>query len=144
MKAARPRLSSEVLKRGYSDEEIAHIYELARFSIEIGEFRRGELIASGLVEVAPEFAPAWLCVAFVHLHNRAYDQAIQAAQHALKVDSGSEAALLYLVSGYLGAEDYNSAGTHLGELGELFESGGLDDPHALRFYRALLARYQNR
>jgi tetratricopeptide (TPR) repeat protein len=144
MKAPRPRLSSEVLKRGYSDEEIAHIYELARFSLEVGEFRRAEIIAHGLVEIAPDFGPGWLCVAFMHLHNRAYEQAIQAAQHALKIDPASEAALLYLVSGYLGAGDFNSAGTHLGELGDLFEAGGLSDPHALRFYRAMLARYQSR
>jgi tetratricopeptide (TPR) repeat protein len=144
MKPARPRLSSEVLKRGYSDEEVANIYELARFSLENGDYRRAERIADGLVAVAPEFAPAWLCLSFVHLNNKSFDQAISCAQQAQKLDSDSAAALLYLVAGLLGSGDFNSAGTHLGELGERIESGSIDDPATIRFYRAQLARYQSR
>ena len=144
MKPPRQRLSSEVIKRGYSDEEIAHLYELARFSLETGETRRAELIATGLVEVAPEFEPGWLCLATVHLHGRAYEAAIGAAKQAHQLNPDSVVALLLLVTASLATGDYNSAGTFLGEVGERIDAGAVEDQNALRFYRAQLARFQAR
>ncbi|MBN8548285.1 MAG: tetratricopeptide repeat protein [Deltaproteobacteria bacterium] len=140
----RKRQPSEVLKRGYSDEEIANIYELGRLSLENGNLRRAEAIMNGLIEVAPDFACAWLGMAYIHIQNRDFEAALQATRQALKIDPHFNEALLYLVACLLTTGDYSSAGTYLGELGELIESGGLDDPGMVRFYRTQMARYQNR
>jgi len=143
-KSARERLGSEIVKRGYSDEEIANIYELARFSLENGDWRRAEVIAGGLVEVAPEFSPAWLALSYIHIQNKEYDSALQAAQQAVRVDHESPQAVLFLIACLLTTGDYNAAGTYLGEIGEKIESGAIDDPNVIRFYRAQLARFQSR
>lgn len=141
---ARKRQASEVLKRGYSDEEIANIYELGRLSLENGNLRRAEAILGGLVEVAPDFACAWLGMSYIHIQNQDYEAALQTTRQALKIDPNFNQATLYLVACLLTTGDYSSAGTYLGELGELIESGGMDDPSMVRFYRTQLARYQNR
>lgn len=143
-KSARERLGSEIVKRGYSDEEIANIYELARFSLENGDWHRAEAIASGLVEVAPDFAPAWLSLAYIRIQNKAYEAAIQAASQALRVNPELAEAQLFLVACLLTTGDYNSAGTYLGEVGERIESGQVRDPNVIRFYRTQLARFQSR
>ncbi len=140
----RKRLSSEVIKRGYSDDEVANIYELARFSLENGDIRRGEIIAHGLVEVAPDYVPAWLCLSCVHALQADYELASQTAQQALRLDPSSVEAHLYLSACQLSLGDYNSAGTHLGEVAEHIESGTVDNNDLIRFYRMQLARYQNR
>ena len=144
MNTDRDRLGSEIVKRGYSDEEIANIYELARFSLENGDLRRAEIIASGLVEVAPEYAPAWLVMSYIHIQNKAYDSAVQAARQALRVDAQSVEATLYLTACLMTTGDFNSAGTYLGEVGEKIESGAVGDPNLLRFFRMQLARFQSR
>lgn len=141
---ARKRSPSEILKRGYSDEEIANIYELGRLSLENGNLRRAEAILVGLVEVAPDFASAWLGMSYIHIQNRDFEAALQTTRQALKIDPNFHQATLYLIACLLTTGDYSSAGTYLGELGELIESGGLDDPGMLRFYRTQLARYQTR
>ena len=50
----------ELVRRSYSDEEVATLYELGRFCLENGDTRRAEAIMYGLNEVAPDFCPAWL------------------------------------------------------------------------------------
>jgi lipopolysaccharide biosynthesis regulator YciM len=144
MKSARERLGSEIVKRGYSDDEIAHIYELARFSLENGELRRAEVIANGLVEIAAEFSPAWLILAYVHIYNRAFEAALQAARQAVKCDEQSIAAQLFLAACLLVTGDFNTGGSLLGEIGEKIDNGLIDDPNCIRFYQLQLARFQNR
>ncbi len=144
MNLIRKRSPSEVLRRGYSDEEISHLYELGRLSLEGGDIRRAEAIFVGLTEVAPDFSSAWLGLACIHMQNRNWESALQCTRAALKVDQNSAAAMLYLVTCLLTTGDFSSAGTYLGELGEMIESGSLEDPQLLRFYRMQLARYQNR
>lgn len=144
MDLVRKRVASEVLKRGYSDEEVAHIYELGRLSLENGDLRRAEAIMVGLTEVAPDFSSAWLGLAYIHIQNRNFEAAVQSTRQALKVDPGSREAMLYLIACLLTTGDYSSAGTYLGELSEMIESGTLEDPNMLRFYRTQLARYQSR
>lgn len=140
----RRRSPSEVLRRGYSDEEVAHIYELGRFFLENGDLRRSELIMTGLTEVAPDFHPAWLGKAYVHLMSGDTDSALQAASHALRVQPESTEAMLYLVTCLLTVKDYNAAGTQLGEIGERIDGGLVDNPNLVRLYRAQLVRYQAR
>jgi len=144
MDAPARRSPSEVLKRGYSDEEVAHLYELGRFFLENGDVRRAELIITGLTEVVPDFAPAWLGMSYIHMQTRNLDGAIFAARQALRVDPGFVEATLFLATCLLTTGDLNAAGTYLGEVGELVDSGAIDDAHVVRFYRAQLARFQNR
>ena len=138
------RSPSEILKRGYSDEEINHIYELGRFYLENGDLRRAEAILLGLTEVAPEFSAAWLGMSYIHMQSKNYDPAIYTARQALRVEPNAVEAILFLVTCLLTAGDFNSAGTYLGEVGEMIDSGAVDDPNVVRFYGAQLARYQSR
>lgn len=144
METPRKRAVSELLKRSYSDEEVAAVYDLGRFCLENGELRKAEVIFLGLTEVAPDFALAWLGVAYVRVHSKEWDAAIAASRQALRVSPECAEALLVLASCLLSASDFNSAGTYLGEFGDLIESGQVENPVALRFYKAQLARYQTR
>ncbi|MBX7137409.1 MAG: hypothetical protein K1X83_05445 [Oligoflexia bacterium] len=144
MNQVRPRVPSEILKRGYTDDEIANIYELGRLFLENGDLRRGETIMLGLLEIMGEYSPAWLAMSYIHFANKATESAVNAAQNALKHDPESVEAMLALVAGLLTLGDFNSAGTYLGEVGEKLDAGLSDDPRVVRFYKAMLARYQNR
>lgn len=138
------RTSSELLRSGYSDDEIDHLYELGRFFLENGEARKAEAVWNGLTSVAPAYAPAWLGMCVVQTQANAIEQAIHSARAALKADPESVEAMLFLASCFLTASDFNAAGTYLGEAGERIESGGVENPQLFRFYRAQLARYQSR
>lgn len=140
----RKRRPSEVLKRGYADEEVRHIYELARLSLENGQLRSAEKLFTGITEVAPEFAEGWLGLSYIHTCAKRNNEAIFAARQALRVSPDCVEALLFLIAGLLTAGDVNSAGTYLGEVGERVESGSVNHPQLMRFYRAQLARYQAR
>ena len=59
----RERATSEIVKRGYSNEELSHIFALARLHIESGALKAAETVLSGLNEVAPDFSPGWLGMA---------------------------------------------------------------------------------
>ncbi|NLF25378.1 MAG: tetratricopeptide repeat protein [Deltaproteobacteria bacterium] len=135
---------SELLKRGYSEDEISHIYELGRLFLENGEVRRAEAIFQGLTEIAPEFPAGWLGLSYVGIQNKNLDDAIFAARQALRLDPEFNEALLYLVCCLLSIGDYTTAGTYLGELGEKIEGGAITHPNMIRFYKAQLMRYQNR
>jgi lipopolysaccharide biosynthesis regulator YciM len=144
MESGRRRVPSEVLKRGYSDEEIGHLYELGRLFLEHGDLRRAEVMFIGISEVAADFAPAWLGIAYIHIQNKNFDGAITAAAAALRIMPDSVEAMLFLISCQLTTGDYNSAGTYLGEIGERIESGLLEDPNLIRFYKAQMVRYGSR
>lgn len=143
MEAENRRRPSELLKRGYSEEEIANIYELGRFCLENGDFRRAEVIFKGVTAVAPDFAPAWLGKAYLNTHNKNYDEAVEAARQALRVEPDSVVAMLFLVACLLTVGDLNSAGTYLGEVSECIENTSAH-PNVVRFFKAQLARYQTR
>jgi tetratricopeptide (TPR) repeat protein len=137
------RRPSELLKRGYSDQEIANIYELGRFFLENGDLRRAEEIFNGIVIIAPDFAPAWLGVAYLRIQNRNFDEAVTATKQALRSEPDSLVAMLYLVACLLVVGDFNSAGTYLGEVAERIE-GKEVHPNILRFFKNQLVRYQQR
>jgi tetratricopeptide (TPR) repeat protein len=137
-------LQSEFLKRGYSLEEVEHIYALGRLYLESGNLRQASLIFDGLVDVVPHFTPALLARAIIALFQREYTDAADAAKRAFTADPHSVEALLLLVLSLFGLNDYNSAGTYLGEVRDAIESGNLTDKQLLRVYRMLLARYRSR
>jgi tetratricopeptide (TPR) repeat protein len=141
---AKVRSGVETQRRGYSDEEVAHIYELGRFFLENGDFRRADTIMRGITEVAPDFAPGWLARSYIHIQAREYDEAIQMARQAFRCDPDMVEAVLYLAACLLTTGDYNAAGTYLGEVGEKIDGGAVDNPDVIRFYKSQLARYQSR
>jgi len=138
------RRPSQVLKRGYSEEEIDSIYELGRLFLENGNSRRAEVIMTGLTEVAPEFSPAWLAASVMQVQKGNIDEAISFAERALQVQPDSSEAMLILSACLLTTGDFNTAGTYLGEVGEKIESGAVENSYIKRFYQAQLVRYQGR
>ena len=136
------RSPSELLKRGYSDEELSHIYELGRLFLENGQIKRAESIFTGVSEVAPDFPAAWLGLAYIQIINASYESACRYARIVLQLDPDNVAAMLYLVPCLLSLGDLNSAGTFLGEVGERIENGSVSDPDFVRFYKMQLVRYQ--
>lgn len=144
MELQRRRAMSEVLKRGYSDDEVRGIYDLGRFFLENGDLKRAEILFLGLAEVSPEFAPAWLGLAYVRVFNKDWDGVIAAARAGLRIEPRSAEALLFLSAALMTQGDLSAAGTHLGEVGDLIQSGAVEDPIVVKFYRAQLARYQSR
>ena len=138
------RTVGDLSRRGYSEEEISSMYELGRLHLENGNVRGAEAIFAGHREVAPEFYPALLGFAYIQISQREYDAAVHTIRQALRLKPDSLEAMLYLVACLLTVHDYNAAGTILGEVGEVIESGEVENPNLSRFYRAQLARYQTR
>jgi len=144
MSTPRRRSPSEVLKRGYSDEEIAAIYDRARLWLESGDLRRSESLLVGINEIAPDHAPAWLAMSYIHIMNRSYDSAIFCARQALRLDPNMTSAMVFLVVTLMTTGDVNSAGTYLGELREKIESGSNEDANLVRLVKMQLARFETR
>ena|SRR3990167_5419648 len=140
--AGRERSLSDVLKRGYSDDELAHIFALGRFHLENGAYPRALNVMRGLVTVAPEFVPAWLGLAYIHLMNGNSETALSAAREAYKLQPSSPLVVLYLITALLSMGDVAAAGAYLGEVGESIEQGE-SSPDLVRYYRMQLARYKN-
>lgn len=133
---------SEVLKRGYSDEELDHIFALGRLMLEAGQIKKGEGILSGLVEIAPDYWPAWLGLSYSCIQNKDYEKALQSAIHAHKINPDSVEIMLYMIACFLTVGDRNSAGTYLGEVGDRIDNNLVANPSAVRFYKLQLARFQ--
>jgi hypothetical protein len=138
------RTSNQLPRRTYSEEEILDIFALGRMWLETGQHRRAEAIMLGLNEVAPEFCPAWLGTAFLRGCVGDYEGALRAAKNALRSDSESVEAMLYIATLALTMGDSSTAGTYLGEVGDRIEQGRTPSPHIPRFFRMQLARYQSK
>ncbi len=134
----------EVSRGAYTEEEIADFYELGKLWLESGYHRKAESIMSGLNEVAPQFAPAWLGTTVIRALEKDFDGAMRAAKQALRVDPENLEALLYMATLALTLRDYTTAGTFLGEVSDGIEQGRAKSPHVARFFKMQLARYQNR
>lgn len=132
-----------LVKRGYSEQEIKIIYELARLLLDNGQIRSAETILKGITEVAPDFSAGWLGLSYVQISNRLFSEAIFSARQALRIDPGNVEALLYLVACFLTTGDQSSAGTYLGELSEKIESGQITHPRYINFFKGQLARYKS-
>lgn len=131
-------------RRNYSDDEVNDIYKLGKLWLETGQHKRAEAIMSGLNEVAPDFAPAWLGTAFLRSVADNYDGALLAANNALRLEPESADAMLYVVAIAMTLGDVATAGTYLGEVGEAIEQGKVSNQNIIRFYKMQLARYQVR
>lgn len=139
--AKRP---STLPRSAYSREEVRDMYELGKLWLETGLHKRAEAIMTGLNEVAPDFAPAWLGTAFLRGSQLDYDGVVSAATAALRLEPDCVEAMLFLVIAALALKDLSMAGTYLGEVGDRVEQGQLSNPNVLRLYKMQLSRYQNR
>ncbi len=133
--------ASESHRTTYSKEEIADIYALAKMSLETGQVKRAEVIVRGLTTVAPEFVPGWLALAVCHSTLGNIDAAQDAARRVLKIQPDSAAAMMLIVTSALTLGDMGTAGTYLGEVGELVEQGRIADPNLLRLFKMQMARF---
>jgi Flp pilus assembly protein TadD len=138
------RRSAESPRRKYSEDEVQDIYKLGKLWLETGQHKRAESIMSGLNEVAPDFAPAWLGTAFLRSISGNYDGALLAVNTALRIEPESAEAMLYLVAISMTIGDVSTAGTYLGEVGDAIEQGKVLNQNVIRFYKMQLARYQAR
>ena len=141
---ALQRRQGDAGRRNYSDDEVNDIYKLGKLWLETGPHKRAEAIMSGLNEVAPDFAPAWLATSFLRSTAGNYDGALQAATNALRIDPESAEAMLYIVAIGMTVGDVATAGTYLGEVGEEIEQGKVLNQNVTRLYKMQLARYQAR
>lgn len=132
------------IRRTYSEDEIRNLYSLAKLSLENGQIHRAEKILLGLNEVAPDFLPGWLALSYLHHLHRNWDLALQVARQTYKLNPQSVEATLFLVVFLLQSGDFTTAGSYLGEVRERIETGAVDEPNVVRFYKAQLARFQGR
>ena len=140
----RSRSPSEVIKRGYSDEELTNIYALGRLFLECGQLKRAEIIFRGVVEVAPEFAAAWLGLGYIKIVQTEYDLALAEVNQVLRRYPNHPEAMLMNVMCSLSTGDLNAAGTYLGELKDEIDAENITDNYLVRLYRSQLVRFQSR
>lgn len=136
----RARKPSELLKRGYSEEEIVALYELGRFLIESGDLFRAEVVLKGLTVVAPDNIWPKTALSYIALMQKNFDVALTRADDALKLNPHQAEALLYKSTALLELGELSEAGMHLGEL--------QDNENALsqqskRLLKILLARFEH-
>lgn len=138
------RSPSEIIKRGYTDEEVSHVYELGRKHLENGFIRKAERVFKGLISVVPDYVPALLGLAYVYHYSENAEQAEIHAKKALQIDPMSVEAMLFNIVFLLSSGDFNTAGMYLGEIREKIESGIVNDPKKIRLYKSQIARFQLR
>lgn len=131
-------------RSSYSADEIVDIYALGKMWLETGQVKKAEVIMQGLNCVAPEFLAGWLGMSVVQSTLGNIEGALAAAQRALKVDPQSAQAMLCVVVASLNMNDMSTAGTFLGEVGELIDAQSVTDPNVARLYKMQLARYQSK
>jgi len=142
-------MSSDVVRQGaqrssYSADELVDIYALGKMWLETGQVRKAEVIMQGLTSVAPDFLPGWLGMSVVQSTLGNIEAALAAAQRALRLDAQSAPAMMCVVVASLTMNDMSTAGTLLGEVGELIEAQRVTDPNVTRLYKMQLARYQSK
>ncbi len=129
-------------RSSYSADEVLDIYALGKMWLETGQIRKAEVIMQGLNSVAPDFVPAWLGMSVVQSTLGHIEAALAAAQRALKLDAQSAPAMMCVVVASLNLHDMSTAGTLLGEVGDLIDAQKISDPNVVRLYKMQLARYQ--
>lgn len=126
----------------YSDGERDAIYALARFFLEVADISRAEILFRGLLEIDSQFIPAQLGLAFVCAANARWQELENHAHQVLEREPRNPEALLFGIVAALHLGERTSAGSRLGEFGELIDSGAELDSEQLVVYRSQLARYQ--
>ncbi|MCB0328874.1 MAG: hypothetical protein KDD70_04405 [Bdellovibrionales bacterium] len=141
--AIMPRSDTSLVRQGYSTNELQALYALSRSYVTGGQLGLAERIAKGLVAVAPEFAQAWLILAYTALMREDYNEAIFSARQTLRIIPTSTEALLFLVISYFQADDFQTGGTYLGEVADLIRSEAIK-PEVKKLYDSQVIRFEER
>jgi tetratricopeptide (TPR) repeat protein len=144
-----PRTPSEVIKRGYRDDEIISIYSLGRLSLECGNLKRADRIFRGLTQVTPDFLLAWLGLGYVHMMYQDFESALENIKRALTIQKTSVEAMLMMAICSLNSGDLNTAGMYLGETKDLIDSlrekqRTQIDPRIIALLDSQIVRFQTR
>ena len=72
-----------------------------------------------------------------------FQDASKLCQRALEVNPNSYETMLMYVACLISLEDFNKAGTYLGEIADAIEGEIIFDYDVIRFYKSQIIRYQN-
>ena len=133
----RTRKPSELIKRGYAEEEVIALYEMSRFLLESGDIFRAEVILKGLVIVAPDYIWPKTALSYISLIQQNFELAKSRADDALRLSNQQEA-MLYKITALLELGELSSAGSLLGELQDEENRLSLQ---AKRVLKILLAKF---
>ena len=136
------RSPSQILKQGYSEEEIELIYSLGRNYLDLHFYNQAEKIFNGLVKINPDFFDAWTALSIVSFLKGNIDQAYNHAKQASRINSNSIEIQLLFVTILLSQRDYSTAGTYLGEIQELIDSGRIHNQDQIRYFKAQMLRFE--
>jgi hypothetical protein len=126
----------------YSDGERDAVHALGVFFLELADVARAEIIFRGLVEIDPGFAPGRLGLAYVKAVAGKWDEVEAQSRFVLDREPRNPGALLFGVISAMHLGERTSAGSRLGEFGELIDAGAELDSEQLLVYRSQLIRYQ--
>jgi len=126
----------------YSDGERDVIYALARFFLEVGHTARAELIFHGLLEANPRFTASELGMCYVFALGARWEELENQARSVLEREPKNPEALLFGIMSALSLGERTTAGSRLGEFGELIDSRVELDADELLIYRSQLVRYE--
>lgn len=143
----RKRRPSEVLRRGYSNEEIENIYALGRAYIISAKFGSAEKLFKGLSILAPDYVYGHLGLAYCQLLKAGGNQellkkVLLTTKQALRIDPRNQHALIFHIIILLSISEFKSAGSYLGELGEQVESGKSLDADVQKFFNSQKLRFK--
>lgn len=133
---------SEVIRKGYSDEEIRHIYALGKLFLENGQVHKSERIMIGLTYISPNFVPAWISLCYIYYISRQFTKALESIRQAHALEPSNPNVLVLLVLSLLEEQYIREAGTFLGELRELIELGEVESPLIERLYSSQVMRFE--
>lgn len=139
MSSSAPSSSSP--RVNYSKDELSDIYALSKMWLESGQLKKAGALARGLTSVAPDFVPGWLVMSVVESSMGNVEAALNAARKALKLQPDCAQAMMLIVTTSLTLGDISTAGTYLGEVGDLVEQEKIADPNLLRLFKMQMARY---
>jgi Flp pilus assembly protein TadD len=138
------RSPSEIIKRGYTDDELSSIFALGRLFLECGNFTKAYSVLRGVAEVAPDYLPAWLGLGYICIMNGDYEQALAMTSQVLRREPSDPQAMLMTVICSLSTGDLNNAGTYLGELKDGIDGDSITEPTLIRLYSSQMVRFQSR
>ena len=133
----------EDIKKKYSDEELDAIYSLGLALIENGDIIKARNIFDGLIQVDNTFLPGLLGMIYLEIEAGNFQDASKLCQRALEVNPNSYETMLMYVACLISLEDFNKAGTYLGEIADAIEGEIIFDYDIIRFYKSQIIRYQN-
>src|SRR5262249_1874730 len=93
-------------------------------SVMSGAFEQGETMFKEWLDLEPEAAGPWRGLAFAHLSQEKFEQALDALRHALQIQPNDLLVRRWLGNAYLGIGDEPKA---LEIYSELVQEGGVED-----------------